>query len=333
MECMYYEVDVDNKVICNLCPHNCIIGDGETGLCNVRKNVEGKLISLNYGKVTSYAYDPIEKKPLYHFYPGKNILSIGSFGCNFSCDFCQNWQIAQENSLTMEIEDDDILQMAKSRDSIGLAYTYNEPTIFYEYIYHMAKLIKTQGLKNVLVTNGYINKEPLEKLLPFIDAMNIDLKSMEDDFYKEVCSGRLEPVKKTIELASKLTHVEITTLVIEGENSSEEEIEELAQWIASIDKSIPLHLSKYYPAYKMKKAETKSEVLMRSKEIAKKYLDYVYIGNVWGVDDNTYCPSCKNTLVYRYADPEIIGIEDGKCSKCGEKTNVIYERPEVNPVE
>lgn len=324
MECMYYEKDIDNMVKCHLCPHNCIIKEGETGVCKVRKNIEGKLISLNYGKVTSYAYDSIEKKPLYHFYPGTNILSIGSFGCNLSCDFCQNWQIAHESSLTMEIEDEDILKMAKSRDSIGVAYTYNEPTIFYEYIYHMSKLIKTQGLKNILVTNGYINEEPLKKLLPFIDVMNIDLKSIEDDFYNRMCGGKLEPVQKTIELASKSTHIEITILIIEGENSSEEEIEKLSRWIASIDRTIPLHLSKYHPVYKMKIPETKNEVLIKAKEIAKKYLDHVYIGNVWGVDDNTYCPNCNNTLVYRYSNPEVIGIENGKCNKCGEKSNIIY---------
>lgn len=324
MECMHYEKKDDNVVKCNLCPHNCIIKEGKMGICRVRKNIDGKLISLNYGKITSYAYDPIDKKPLYHFYPGKDVLSLGSLGCNLSCDFCQNWEIAQDDSLSVEIDDDDILLMAESKASIGVAYTYNEPSVFYEYVYHMAKLIKTKGLKNILVTNGYINEEPFVKLLPFIDAMNIDLKSMENDFYKRICGGSLEPVKRIIELASKSTHVELTTLVIEGENSSEEEIEKLSKWIASIDKTIPLHLSKYYPAYKMKIPETKNEVLVKAKEVAKKYLDHVYIGNVWGVDDNTYCPHCKSTLINRHNTVEIVGIEDGKCKKCGEKTHIIY---------
>ncbi len=205
----------------------------------MRKNVEGKLISLNYGKHTSYAYDPIEKKPLYHFYPGKDIFSIGSFGCNLKCDFCQNWDIAHEESLTMEIEDKDILLLGKSKGSIGIAYTYNEPTISYEYILHMSKLAKRHGLKNVLISNGYINEEPLKELLPYIDGMNIDLKSFKDDFYKRICKGTLEPVLNTIKLAAQYTHVEITNLVIEGQNSSEEEIRNLSQWIASIDKEIP----------------------------------------------------------------------------------------------
>ena len=176
----------------------------------------------------------------------------------------------------------------------------------------------------MLVTNGYIEEEPLKELLPYIDAMNIDLKSMKDDFYKRICKGKLEPVLRTIELAAKSTHVELTTLIIEGENSSEEEIEELAQWIASINKGIPLHLSKYFPAYKMALPATSYEVLMRAKEIASKHLDYVYIGNVWGIDNNTYCPNCSNELVNRYSRGEIRGIQDGKCSQCGYPLNIIY---------
>ena len=324
MECMYYEKTKDNKIKCHLCPHSCTISEGNTGICNVRKNVEGKLMSLNYGKHTSYAYDPIEKKPLYHFYPGRDILSIGSFGCNLKCDFCQNWDIAHEESLTMEIEDKDILLLGKSKDSIGIAYTYNEPTISYEYLYHMSKLAKKHGLKNVLVTNGYINEEPLKELLPYIDAMNIDLKSMRDDFYKNICKGTLEPVLNTIRLATKFTHVEITNLIVQGENSSEEEIRDLSQWIANIDKGIPLHLSKYFPSYKMKLPETSYEVLLRSKEIADEYLDYVYVGNVWGIDNNTYCPNCHNSLIHRHNGGEIIGIRGKKCSKCGEPINVVY---------
>lgn len=324
MECMYYEKTKDNKIKCHLCPHSCIISEGNTGICNVRKNVEGKLMSLNYGKHTSYAYDPIEKKPLYHFYPGRDILSIGSFGCNLKCDFCQNWDIAHEESLTMEIEDKDILLLGQSKGSIGIAYTYNEPTISYEYILHMSKLAKRHGLKNVLISNGYINEEPLKELLPYIDGMNIDLKSFKDDFYKRICKGTLEPVLNTIKLAAQYTHVEITNLVIEGQNSSEEEIRDLSQWIASIDKEIPLHLSKYFPSYKMKLPETSYEVLLRSKEIANEYLDYVYVGNVWGVDNNTYCPNCRNHLIHRHAGGEIIGIKNNRCSKCGKPIKVVY---------
>ncbi|HSH36934.1 AmmeMemoRadiSam system radical SAM enzyme [Schnuerera sp.] len=324
MECMYYEKKQNNIVKCHLCPHNCTIQDGNVGICKVRKNVNGTLISLNYGKITSYAYDPIEKKPLYHFYPGSEILSIGSFGCNLACSFCQNWEIAHEESLTMEIEDEDIILLGKARNSIGIAYTYNEPSISYEYVYHMAKLAKRQGLKNILVTNGYINEEPLKQLLPHIDAMNIDLKSISDDYYKRICKGRLAPVQRTIELASKATHVEITTLIVEDENSSDDEINRLAQWIGSIDKSIPLHLSKYFPAYKMKLPETTYDTLVRAKKICKNHLDHVYIGNVWGIDNNTYCPNCSSQLICRYGKGEIKGIKDGKCIKCGNNINILY---------
>ncbi len=324
MEAMYYEKLKDNMTRCYLCPHNCTISEGNAGVCKVRKNIEGILISLNYGKHTSYAYDVIEKKPLYHFYPGSSIFSIGSFGCNLACDFCQNWKIAHQESLTMEIEDEDILLLGKSKGSIGIAYTFNEPSISYEYVYHMSRLAKKRGLKNVLVTNGYISEEPLKELLPYIDAVNIDLKSMDYDFYKNICKGSLEPVLKTIEIAIKFTHVEITTLVIEGENSKPEEMNRLGEWIASIDSSIPLHLSKYFPAYKMKIPETKYEVLVEAKQIADAYLDYVYIGNVWGIDNNTYCPSCHNELIHRHHGGEITGIKDGRCTNCGKKLNIVY---------
>jgi len=324
LECAYYGKKDNNIVECHLCPHNCTIKEGNVGICRVRKNVDGKLIALNYGRITSYAYDPIEKKPLYHFYPGRSILSIGSYGCNLACDFCQNWEIAHEESLTMEIEDEDILLLSSSRDSIGIAYTYNEPSMSYEYIRKISKVIRKHGLKNVMITNGYINEKPLKELLPYIDAMNIDLKSMTDEFYKRICKGSLEPVQRTIEIAAKSTHVEITTLVIEGENSSEEEMEKLGQWIANIDKNIPLHLSKYHPAYKMKLSETKYEALVKAKEIIKKYLNHVYIGNVWGIDNNTYCPHCHNRLINRYSHAEIIGIKDKTCANCGKEINIIY---------
>lgn len=324
MEAMYYEKLKNNTVKCHLCPHNCNIKEGHLGICKVRKNTGGTLISLNYGKQTTYAYDPIEKKPLYHFYPGKDIFSIGSFGCNFNCDFCQNWEIAHGKALNMEIEDEDILSLGQSKNSIGIAYTYNEPTISYEYIYDMSKLAKERGLKNVLITNGFINEEPLKEILPYIDAMNIDLKSMNEDFYKKICNGKLNPVLKTIETAAKHTHVEITTLIIEGVNSREEEIEELTNWIGNINREIPFHISKYFPNYKMKLPTTSYNTLIKAKDIAEKHLDHVYIGNVWGTDNNTYCPSCGYQLINRQGPGEIVGLIDGKCKKCGKAINIIY---------
>ncbi|MBU5437064.1 AmmeMemoRadiSam system radical SAM enzyme [Tissierella sp. MSJ-40] len=321
---MYYKKGEASKVYCSLCPHYCSISENKAGKCRVRKNIEGTLYTLNYGKITSYAYDPIEKKPLYHFYPGSNIFSIGSFGCNLACEFCQNWEIVNKETLTMEIEDQDMLTLSTAKHSIGIAYTYNEPTIWFEYVRHLLDVIKDKNLKNILITNGYINEEPLRQLLPYIDAMNIDLKSINDSFYNNICKGSLEPVLKTIEISSKVTHIEVTTLVIDGENSSLEEIDSLSQKIASINKSIPLHLSRYFPAYKMKRQPTNFNTLMEARNIARKHLDYVYIGNVWGVDNNTYCPNCYTKIVDRYNGGKVLGVERGKCIKCGYKINIIY---------
>lgn len=323
-EALYYTTLEGNKVRCNLCPHNCTIDDKDVGICKVRKNEGGKLYTLNYRQITSYAFDPIEKKPLYHFYPGSKIFSIGSFGCNLKCEFCQNWEIAHGKSLTIEIQDEDLLRLAKANGSIGIAYTYNEPSIWYEYVLYMAKKVKQHDLKNVLITNGYIQKEPLEEILPYIDAMNIDLKSFNEKYYNKLCKGKLLSVLDTIERSKKSTWVEITTLIIEGENDSLDEIRELSQWISNIDKNIPLHLTRYHPAYKMTKPPTSYDTLMKAKDIAKDYLNYVYIGNVWGIDSNTYCPKCDNKVVDRNFFGEIVGIEDGKCTKCGENIEIVY---------
>lgn len=323
-EAMFYKKGQKDIVYCILCPHYCKIEDGELGKCRARKNIKGKLYSLNYGKLTSYAYDPIEKKPLYHFYPGSNIFSVGSFGCNLACDFCQNWEIVYDESLAMDASDDDILTFAKANDSIGIAYTYNEPSIWYEYILDRSKKIQEEGLKNVIITNGFINEEPLKELLPYIDAMNIDLKSIEDSFYKSYCKANIEPVIKTIELAYKSTHIEVTTLLIDGENSSLEEMAKLSKRIAEIDKSIPLHISRYFPAYKMKIPATNIESVIEAGKIASKYLEYVYIGNIWGVDNNTYCPNCHSKLIDRQKFSEITGTEDGNCKKCKYNINIKY---------
>jgi len=315
-EAMYQQKEENHHVKCLLCPHHCSIGLGNVGRCRVRINVDGTLYTQNYGKVVSHAYDPIEKKPLYHFYPGSSIFSIGTFGCNLACDFCQNSELVYYNGQVAEVSDEDILAAARRKNSIGIAYTYNESTIWYEYVLHVAKLAHEAGLENILVTNGYINQEPLRELLPYIDAMNIDLKSMEASFYKTICKGSLEPVLHTIEVSSQYTHVEVTTLVIEGENSKFSNIEAVAQKIASINKAIPLHLSRYHPAYKMKIPPTPIETLIQAVDISKKYLDYVYMGNVLGADQNTYCKTCGNTLVVRNHTISVIGMEGKRCNAC-----------------
>ena len=323
LEARYY-TKADDHVDCFLCPHNCKITEGRTGICKVRKNINGKLYTLNYETMTSYGYDPIEKKPLFHFYPGENIFSFGTFGCNFNCDFCQNISIVENVDMFMKIKVDDILEFGQAKDSIGIAYTYNEPTIFYEFMYDIAKQAKARGLKNVMVTNGFINQEPLKDILPFIDAMNIDLKSMEDSYYKRFCRGHLNPVLETIKTAYGKTHIEITTLVIDGENSDEDEMYRLSKFISEISPDIPLHLSKYHPSNRMTNPSTKTETLINLRNIAKKNLNYVYIGNVWGVDNNTYCPNCKNLLIKRFPEIEVKGLDGKRCNSCGTKINIIY---------
>ena len=284
-QAMYYEKAEDSKVHCYLCPRNCLISPGKVGVCRVRKNIDGELYSLNYGKITSIALDPIEKKPLYHFHPGSIILSVGTFGCNLKCSFCQNWQIAHETPDTYDITPARLVEEAQkyvSRGNVGIAYTYNEPTIWYEFVYETSKLAKEKGLANVLVTNGYISQEPLADTLPFIDAMNIDLKAFKASFYKDICKSEnaLEHVKNTIAYAVKKCHVEVTTLVIPELNDSIEEIEELAKWLASISPEIVLHLSRYFPRYKMDKPATPLKTLSTAGENASKYLKHVYLGNV-----------------------------------------------------
>ncbi|HOQ01441.1 MAG TPA: AmmeMemoRadiSam system radical SAM enzyme [Acetivibrio clariflavus] len=281
---MFFNKLENSKVHCYLCPHNCIINDGKLGICRVRKNINGELYSLNYGKITAIALDPIEKKPLYNFMPGSNILSVGTFGCNLKCSFCQNWTIAHEQPETYDITPEMLVSKAKelkSKGNIGIAYTYNEPSIWYEFVFETAKLAKEEGLLNVLVTNGFIGRKAMTQLVPYIDAMNIDVKAYTESFYNDICKGALEEVKATVELVYSCCHIEITTLVIPTLNDALEEIFDLAKWIASLSPQIPLHLTRYFPNYKMHNIPpTPKETLIRCREEALKYLDCVYLGNI-----------------------------------------------------
>ncbi|ERM91400.1 radical SAM protein [Caldanaerobacter subterraneus subsp. yonseiensis KB-1] len=324
-EAMFYEKLENNAVRCRLCPHNCYIPEGRYGVCGVRKNVGGRLFSENYGVITSIALDPIEKKPLYHFYPGSYIFSVGTYGCNLKCKFCQNWEIAHQKWEGDFISPQDLILHAKrQRHNIGIAFTYNEPLIWYEYVYEGLQEAKKQGLKTVLVTNGYINPEPLKNLLPYVDAMNIDVKAFTEDFYKKIVGGRLDPVLKTVEEASKHSHVEITNLIVTDLNDSEEEIRNLSKWLFQIDKNIPLHFSRYFPQYKLANPPTPISTLERARDIAKEYLNFVYIGNVLGIDSNTYCPHCGNLLIERHGFyAKIKGPDGNRCSKCGSVINVV----------
>lgn len=281
---LFYDCLENNRVHCNLCPHGCVLAEGATGLCRTRRNVDGQLYSLNYACVTSIALDPIEKKPLYHFRPGSKILSVGTFGCNFKCRFCQNWTIAHSDTETARIMPKELAELALSytdKGNIGVAFTYNEPSIWVEYILDTARLVKEKGLVNVMVTNGFINREPLVQILPLIDAMNIDLKAFTQSFYEKYCKGSLDEVKKTIEMAARSCHVEITTLVIPGLNDSAEEIAGLAHWISMIDPGIVLHLSRFFPNYQMSDIPpTPRSTLENARGAAQQYLRHVYLGNI-----------------------------------------------------
>lgn len=271
-------------MICTLCPHRCDIPEGKTGRCRARSNQNGVIVCSNYGKLTALALDPIEKKPLARFYPGSRILSVGSYGCNLRCPFCQNSEIAMANASipTVTASPEQLVRQAEElipQGNIGLAFTYNEPLISYEYVLDCAKLAREHGLKTVLVTNGTICKEPLLKLLPYLDAMNIDLKGFTQQYY-DMVGGDLETVKETISLAAKHCHVEVTTLVIPGENDRTEEMEALASWLASVDPNIPLHISRFFPQYKMlDRPPTSVETIYRLRDVAAKHLRYVYTGN------------------------------------------------------
>ncbi len=286
-EALFYHKE-NGKVRCELCPQLCLISKGHTGYCGVRECNESedelKLYTLNYGEITSISLDPVKKKPLYHFFPDKNILSIGSFGCNFKCSFCQNYSISQykADSEFVSAEDMATISLEQDKDSIGLAFTYNEPSIWYEYVYDVAKEIKKRNSvhKVVLVSNGYITEKPLLQLLPYVDAMNIDLKGTEE-FYRNICRGSLEPVKNTIRTAhSSGCHIEITTLLIPDENTGFEAINMLVDFLSSVDRGIILHISRYFPRYRMNKPETSLEDMKKAYSLAKARLNNVYAGNV-----------------------------------------------------
>jgi pyruvate formate lyase activating enzyme len=324
-EAFLYKKLADNKVSCFLCSHRCLISDGKFGLCNVRENQRGILYTHAYGKLIAQNIDPIEKKPLYHFLPGSRSFSIAAIGCNFQCGFCQNWQISQVKEAealdlhSQEVSPEDVVKQAKQTGSQSISYTYTEPTIFFEYAFEIGQLAKKEGLYNVFVTNGYMTEETIQMIHPYLDAANIDLKSFNDDYYKKICKGKLSPVLKSIEKMKKMNiWVEVTTLIVPGANDSEEELRKIAGFLAEIDKSIPWHISRFYPQYKMEDIEnTPMKVLDRAYEIGQEAgLRYIYLGNV-GVGNNTYCHQCHRLLIERlgYSIKEY-KIEDGRCSNC-----------------
>jgi len=326
-EAAYYEKLDGGRVHCHLCPHNCVIADGRTGFCRARANHAGTLYSEIYEQVTSVAMDPIEKKPLYHFHPGSSILSLGTRGCNFACQFCQNWGISQADHPTSTLSSKAAVQAALREESIGIAYTYNEPLIWFEYVLETAKLAREAGLVNVLVSNGYASPEPFEELLPYVDAINMDIKAIQPEFYKSLCKGTLEPVLANARAASRRTHLEVTNLVIPGHNDTEAELEELSRWIAAeLGPQIPTHFSAYFPRYKLKAPPTPVETLERAYAIAAKHLRYVYLGNCHSsLGSDTRCHCCGGLLVARRGySVRLVGLKGALCASCGAENYFVF---------
>ncbi len=317
----------DGTVRCNLCSFRCSIADGKRGICGVRENRGGTLYSINYGRLIAQNIDPIEKKPLYHFQPGSSSYSIATVGCNFRCLHCQNYNISQMPRVSRkimgdEVSPDEVVRSAKEAGCRSIAYTYTEPTIFFEYARDCAVLAKEEGIRNVFVTNGYMTKECLDELSGILDAANVDVKSFSEEFYRKVCGARLAPVLESIEYMLKLgIWVEVTTLVIPRHNDSEEELREIARWISRTEKSMPWHISAFYPAYKMMNVpRTPASIIDRAREIGlEEGLRYVYTGNVPGdPGESTYCYACKRILIERLGfGIKANHIEDSRCPYCG----------------
>jgi pyruvate formate lyase activating enzyme len=325
-EAMYYSVLADHRIQCNICPMCCKLKRNETGLCRTRKNEDSAMRLQTYAQVSALNIDPMEKKPLYHFLPGQPVLSLGNNGCNLKCDFCQNWQLSQTPLQTRTLNPDDVLALVQQESVPAVAFTYAEPLVWFEYVLDTAQLLKRNGVKVILVTNGLINEKPFLELRPWIDALNIDVKSMDQDFYLRLCKGYLKPVLKTCVSASKTCHVEITNLVIPEENDSEKNFHDLGRFICdNLGKDTVLHISRYHPAYKSNKPATPEKTIHKAVSIAKHYLNYVYPGNLHLAHNNTCCPICQSTLILRSACSisKINVSADGTCTVCGYRTGII----------
>ena len=324
----------DKSVRCYLCNYRCLIKPGKRGICYVRENQGGILYSLVYGLAIAANVDPIEKKPLFHFLPGTLSFSIATAGCNFRCEFCQNWQESQITKgpegriIGQKLPPEKIVTEAKKAGCASIAYTYTEPTIFFEYAQDTAQLAKKKGLANVFVTNGFQTPEAIKEMQNFVDAANVDLKSFSEKFYQKVCGGKLKPVLESIKLMHQAgIWLEITTLIVPEQNDSKKELNQIAQFIASVDKNIPWHISRFHPDYRMTNlSPTPIETLERAYELGKRAgLKYVYLGNiVTGDKENTYCPKCHNLAIRRIGYTiEILGVnKKGNCTKCGEDLNI-----------
>ena len=326
---MFYEKKENNDAQCGLCNHRCLIREGKRGICRVRENREGALYSLVYGMSAAEQIDPIEKKPFFNFYPGSNALSIGTLGCNFKCLHCQNYHLSQPPHDIVEVREkalspEKIISLALQYGCKIIAYTYNEPTVFYEYAYDTARLAREREIKNVFVTNGYISPEALRQISPFIDGANIDLKSFREDFYQKICGAKLQPVLDSIKLYKELgIWVEVTTLLIPTHNDSDGELYQVAEFIKGIGEEIPWHISQYYPTHPLNnQPRTPIKTLRRAREIGREAgLRYVYQGNVPGEKgESTFCYQCQKLLIHRTGYQILESkIQNSSCPFCGAK--------------
>ncbi|NLV25604.1 MAG: AmmeMemoRadiSam system radical SAM enzyme [Methanomicrobiales archaeon] len=332
MEARHYSRDDAGVIHCNLCNFHCRIPDSKTGICGVRRSIRGQLIADTYGRVSAEAVDPIEKKPLYHFLPGTTSYSLGSVGCNFSCTHCQNWHISHAafDSIRLKtLSPEEGVNRAMSQGCSSISWTYNEPTIWFEYTQDMARLAHKQGLKTIYVTNGYMTEDALTDLAPELDAWRVDIKAFSEDFYHKICRAKLQPVLDTTIRAKELgLHIEVVNLVIPGLNDSPEEIGNLVSWVVdNLGPDVPVHFTRFHPDFEMKDiSATPVRILERAFQIAKqKGLRYPYLGNVPGHEyEQTWCPHCNNLLIGRSGyTTNPIHVKDGRCSYCGEQTGII----------
>lgn len=331
---MKYQTTLNgNKVQCTICPRNCKIGEGQSGFCQIRKNLEGNVVLTSYGYNTGLSIDPIEKKPLYHFYPGSKVLSFGTLGCNMGCQFCQNWHISKSKAdpRINKTEPQKIAQLAQELGCKSVAFTYNDPVIFFEYAIDTAKICRDMGIKTVAVTAGYISPEPRKEFFAHMDAANIDLKAFSEEFYKRNCLAKLGPILETIKYVKNETNcwLELTTLLIEGENDSNEEITKECNWIVeNLGVDVPLHFSAFHPAYKfMDRRSTSLSTLLRAYDIAKKMgIRYVYTGNTLDTaTSTTYCHSCSKPVIVRdgYSLGDV-NMTNSHCKFCGGKCAGVF---------
>jgi pyruvate formate lyase activating enzyme len=332
---MLWEKLEGNKVRCFLCAHRCNIDENKFGFCGMRQNIGGELYTYAYGEVIASHVDPIEKKPLYHFLPGTYAYSIATIGCNFHCPFCQNWRISQQSAKKgdaegYELKPGQVVDEAIRNDCRSISYTYTEPTIFFEYAYDTAKIAKERGLYNNFVTNGFMTEEAIETIRPYLDAANVDLKFFNDDSYKKICKGRLQPVLDSIKNIKKAgIWLEVTTLIIPGENDSEEELRNIAAFLAATGKEIPWHISRFHPDYKYTDSyPTPLETMEKAARIGKEEgLKYVYLGNVY-TRAETNCPGCGNVLIERAGFGASLSkdfLKGGKCRNCGTAVEGVWE--------